>query len=138
MPDEQSVVASEQLASVTGIAATPLNGSTGLANGNLSAAIGNGVVGASVSNGAARDSARRGFRASLFSSAYFDIAIATAVTVIVYILPRWDGKTTANDSYVAIGAGIAAGIGVGLIYSLLQRGHTAPDHMNPRQFGELS
>lgn len=87
-------------------------------------------------SGLADSSGRRGFRATLLSSAFLDIAVAAIVTVVLFVLPDWVyGKTL--DNRLAVGVGVATGVLVGLLHALLMRGHTAPDHVNPRQYGEL-
>lgn len=87
-------------------------------------------------SGMADSSGRRGFRAALLSSAFLYIAIAAVVTVVLYVLPTWE-KYRLRDNYIAVGAGVGAAIVVGILYALVMRGHTAPDHINPRQYGEL-
>ena len=89
----------------------------------------------------------RGFGATLVGSAWLVIGVATAVTVIVYILPTRlvedrleveEGFWADWGRYVAVVAGIALAAGAGCVYALAFRDHASPEHTQPRLFGELS
>jgi hypothetical protein len=83
---------------------------------------------------------KAGWAASLLASSYWALAVAAAVTVIVYVLPTWRDEADSPrqwDNYAAIICGIAAGAIVATGYAWGLQRSSAPNTMNPTQFSDL-
>lgn len=89
--------------------------------------------------------AARGFSAALFSSAYMNLAVATTVTIVVYLLPSWDsiaqgsdGHSRYWDRYLAVALGVVGGLLMGGAYAWFLACRNAAELLNPRQYAELA
>jgi hypothetical protein len=79
------------------------------------------------------------FRAGLLVAAFPGIVIALTATIGIYLVLVQSGtdEVSNQDRYTAVGIGILVGIVFVFANAYVFQHHTSPDHMNPRQYGEL-